>query len=216
MKINDQMHENLKTISHAICKLSAGKRHIIAIAGPPATGKSTLAENLCQYLNDNSLRKAALLPMDGYHYDDVLLKKLGRYARKGAADTFDVAGLKHMLQRLRLNKEENIVTPLFDRDLEIARAGAQLIEQQSDIILVEGNYLLVDQQPWSDLGAFFDLTVFIDEPIEILKQRLRQRWIDQNFDEDGILRKLKEVDLPNGEFIRNNSRKADIVFSSFS
>lgn len=188
-------------------------RRIIAIAGAPASGKSSLAKELCSYINDQALGQAALLPMDGYHYDDILLHKLARHARKGAPDTFDVGGLKHMIERLIRNAEDEVIVPVFDRDIEIARAGASVIVKECDVVIVEGNYLLIDQAPWASLHGLFDLTILLDVPIDILKQRLRQRWVDLDYDEPGILRKLNEVDLPNGEFIRRHSRPADLVIS---
>jgi pantothenate kinase len=83
------------------------------------------------------------MPMDGYHYDNMLLGQFGRLARKGAAETFDVLGLRHILTRLRDNIEDAVVVPVFDRDLEIARAGARLIPASVDIVVVGGNYLLL-------------------------------------------------------------------------
>jgi pantothenate kinase len=97
---------------------------VVAIAGAPGSGKSTLAERLVSRLNECAERSAALLPMDGYHYDDRILIERGLRARKGAPETFDVLGLVHMLDRLRRNQEDEIAVPVFDRDLEISRAGA--------------------------------------------------------------------------------------------
>jgi pantothenate kinase len=118
-------------------------RVLVAIAGAPGSGKSTVAEALVAQLNQVTPGRAAVLPMDGYHYDNMLLGQLGRLARKGAPDTFDISGLRHMLARLRDNFEDAVVVPVFDRDLEIARAGARLIPASVDIIVVEGNYLLL-------------------------------------------------------------------------
>lgn len=213
MTIDTICQDNLALAADAISALPPKSRHIIAIAGAPASGKSTFAEALCQYINDKALAEAALLPMDGYHYDDILLKQLGRYERKGAPDTFDVGGFRHTIERIIQNEEPDIIVPVFDRNIEIARAGARSVKQSADIIIVEGNYLLIDQEPWSNLYNLFDLTIFIDVPMDELKARLRQRWIEHNYDEAGILRKLNEVDGPNAEFIIQNSRKADLIIS---
>src|SRR5262245_45437082 len=108
-------------------ELDASRRAVIAIAGAPGSGKSTLAERFVSRLNEAPPGRAALLPMDGYHYDDRVLIERGLRARKGAPDTFDVLGLAHMLDRLRRNEEDEIAVPVFDRDLEISRAGARMI-----------------------------------------------------------------------------------------
>src|SRR5688572_27161103 len=105
-----------------ILRRAAGARTLVAVAGPPGAGKSTFAEALADRLNEAAAGSAAVLPMDGFHFDDRVLEPLGLRARKGAPDTFDVAGLRHMLERLRRNQEAEIAVPVFDRELEIARA----------------------------------------------------------------------------------------------
>lgn len=119
-------------------------RLLIALAGPPGAGKSTCAEQLAVLLNSEGAPMAAVFPMDGYHFDDRVLDARGLRAHKGAPETFDVAGLRHMLERLRLNEEGEIAVPVFDRTLEIARAGARLISREVKVLIVEGNYLLLN------------------------------------------------------------------------
>jgi pantothenate kinase len=77
--------------------------------------------------------------------------------RKGAPDTFDVGGLRHTLLRLKSGEEDHVAVPIFDRQLEIARAGARLIAKATRIIAVEGNYLLLRRAPWSDLSGSISL-----------------------------------------------------------
>ena len=184
-------------------------RVLVAIAGAPGSGKSTVAEALVAQLNQATPGRAAVLPMDGYHYDDMLLGQLGRHARKGAPDTFDVLGLRQMLARLRDNFEDAVVVPVFDRDLEIARAGARLIPASVDIVVVEGNYLLLREPPWDTLKPHFDLTVMVDVPEQVLRQRLTARWQSYALSSEEIARKLDEVDLPNGRFVKSESAEAD-------
>lgn len=197
--------------------LPRGRRALVAIAGAPAAGKSTLAARLEvrleARLDAGAPGRAAVLGMDGYHLDDALLGALGRLARKGAPDTFDVGGLAAMLGRLRENAEEAIAIPVFDRAIEIARAGAGLIPRSVDIVLVEGNYLLVDAPPWDRLAGFFDLRVLIEVPEAVRRQRLRERWLGLERDAAAIRAKLEENDLPNGRFVVARSRGADLILS---
>ncbi len=186
-----------------------GTRFLVAVAGAPASGKSRLSEELVERLEQRQPGRAAILPMDGYHYDDALLKQLGRHARKGAPDTFDVGGLCHMLQRLRENTGEAIAVPVFDRGIETARAGARLIPAAADIVVVEGNYLLLRRPPWSALKSFFDLTVMVVTPETILRQRLTKRWEFYGLPPSEISRKIEEVDLPNGRFVVQESAAAE-------
>jgi len=191
----------------------AGHRILVAVAGAPGSGKSTLAEWLCATLNEGARANAAVLPMDGYHFDDRVLELRGARARKGAPDTFDVAGFHHMLARLKKNDEQEIAVPVFDRDLEIARAGARLIPRSVRILIVEGNYLLLDQKPWSDLREVFDMTVMIAAPEEILRPRLIARWQAYGLPADEIAAKVEGNDLPNGRLVRDLSAAADFVIS---
>lgn len=202
----------LDELIKVIKELPASQRKIIAVAGAPASGKSTIAEAICDKMNDIKPDCANILPMDGFHYDDTLLKSRGIHSLKGAPHTFDVLGFAHMLKRLVARDEDEVVTPVFDRSIEIARAGANPISNDVEYIIVEGNYVLVEQTPWSELKPYFDLSVFVSVPVPILEQRLRQRWVDHGLDEAGIKRKLEEVDLPNGEYIRANSTRPDITF----
>lgn len=188
-----------------------GARQIIALAGAPASGKSTLAEMAERSLNDAMPGICAVLPMDGFHYDDAVLEARGWRARKGAPHTFDVGGLIAMLQRLRANAEPAVAVPRFDRGLEIARAGAVLIEPSVRLILVEGNYLLLKEAPWDGLAPLFDLTVMIESDEETRAARLRQRWLDHNLSAPEIAAKLEENDLPNGRYVYANSREAELV-----
>ena len=85
-------------------------RLIVGIAGAPGSGRSTIAGHLDVSLNANQPGFAAILPMDGFHFDDMLLEKLNRKARKGAPDTFDVDGFGHLLMRLRNNTECSVAS----------------------------------------------------------------------------------------------------------
>ncbi len=184
-------------------------RHVTAIAGPPGAGKSTIAETLADHLNAADPGSAAILPMDGYHFDDILLKARGWLSRKGAPHTFDVAGYGHMLARLRANAEPEIAVPVFDREIEIARAGARMIPQTVRHLLTEGNYLLLDEPPWTDLAPLLDTTIYLDVPMDVLTRRLAARW--QHLDPETCARKLESNDLPNVRKVRSGSRPADIV-----
>lgn len=193
--------------------LPTGRRTLVAIVGAPGAGKSTVAHSLHEGLEAASPGRSAVLPMDGYHYDDRLLEQLGRQQRKGAPDTFDVDGLRHMLLRLRENRDARVCVPVFDRDIEIARAGARFVDQSVEILLVEGNYLLLEEAPWSSLAACFDLTVMIDVPLDVLRDRLLARWRSYCLPEEVIMRKVDGNDLPNGERVVAHSRSADLTLA---
>ena len=178
-------------------------RSITAIAGPPGAGKSTLAEELADALNADDPGSAAVFPMDGYHYDDLVLVPRGLRPRKGAPNTFDISGFAHMLGRLRENKDREIAVPVFDRSIEIARAGARMIPQTVRHLIVEGNYILLDSGDWRLLHRHYDTTVLIDVPEEELRRRLSERWKD--LDPEAFAFKMEENDMPNGRLVRTGS-----------
>lgn len=188
---------------------AAGGRVILALAGAPGSGKSTLAEKLAGKLNARKAGLAMVLPMDGFHYDDLYLVPAGLRPRKGAPNTFDVGGLFHTLTRLRARDEATVAVPVFDRQIEIARAGARLIPAEVAVIVCEGNWLLLDQAPWDRLRPLFDITVLVDVPEHILRARLRGRWERLGLGAAEIAAKVEENDLPNGRLVRDGSVTPD-------
>lgn len=199
--------QTLDNVVQSLVALPSGRR-LVAVAGAPGSGKSTLAD----ILRDRVLasgRRAEVFGMDGYHYDDAVLEARGLRPRKGAPETFDVAGFRVMLERLARNAEPEIAVPVFDRAIEISRAGARIIPQETEVLIVEGNYLLLQAPGWSDLR--FDLTVWLDVPEPVLRDRLRQRWADAGLPEAEISARVDGNDLPNGRLVAAQSRAADMV-----
>lgn len=179
-------------------------RFLTAIAGPPGAGKSTLAAAVVAALGPG----ARVVPMDGYHYDDAVLEARGLRARKGAPETFDVAGFAHLMQRLR--EEDEIAIPVFDRNMELSRAAADVVLVQDRFLVVEGNYLLLNDPPWSALAGRFDLTVWIDVPEAELDHRLMQRWLHHGKTPQQARAWIDGNDMPNIRRTNARSRPADV------
>ncbi|MEM7567841.1 MAG: nucleoside/nucleotide kinase family protein [Pseudomonadota bacterium] len=203
--MTDDLAAAVEALAARVSALPEGRR-IVAIAGAPGSGKSTLAEALAA-----ALPGAAVLPMDGYHYDDALLEARGLRPRKGAPETFDVGGLAHIIDRLRANDEDEVVVPVFDRSIEVSRGSARPIPRSVRTIVVEGNWLLLDRDPWRMLRPRFDLTVKLDVPFETLRARLRERWVGYGLDEAAIAEKLDGNDLPNARLASEGSGPADLT-----
>lgn len=180
-------------------------RFIAALAGPPGAGKSTLAEALVQMLGG----AARVVPMDGFHFDDAILTARGQRQRKGAPETFDVAGYRHLLTRLR--DEDEVAIPVFDRALELSRGSADLVTADHRILITEGNYLLLDEAPWTGLADFFDLTVMIDVPESELDRRLLDRWAFYGKTPEAARAWIDGNDLPNIRRVTGGSRRPDVV-----
>ncbi len=198
----------IASIASAIFK-RAGKsgRFVVAIAGPPGSGKSTLSEKLRELLPEGT---AEIVPMDGFHYDDRVLGERGSLARKGSPETFDFAGFEALLKRIRAG-EGDIAIPLFDRSMELSRAAAAILGPQVRFVLVEGNYLLLDEEPWSRLAGLIDFSVFLDVPEAVLETRLLARWHTHGFADEEARSKVTSNDLPNARRVSGRRRAADMV-----
>lgn len=183
------------------------QRQLVALAGPPGAGKSHLADSIFSRLDEDLPGKTQILPMDGFHFDDMVLKARGDLERKGAPHTFDAGGLLSALRRIRADHGEDVAVPVFDRSIEIARAGARIIGPEARLIIVEGNYLLLDDERWRPITAMFDSTVFIDVPEPVLHERLMARWSHLSKDERKC--KMEGNDLLNMRLVLSKSRTAD-------
>ena len=189
----------------------AGARWIVAVAGAPGSGKSTITEHVKARIDAVRPGFADILMMDGYHFDDQVLDTRGHRARKGAPHTFDIDGFRATMERLRLDDGRDVAVPVFDRSIEIARAGARILAGQTRVILAEGNYLLLDDPGWRDLGPLFDLTVMIEASEQALVDRLTARWQGFGYGPPAIQAKLEDNDLPNVRLVLTNSRPADVI-----
>ena len=181
-------------------------RYFIALSGPPASGKSTISEKLVKELTLKG-HNSSILQMDGFHYDDQILKQKNLFLKKGAPETFDVMGFLNFL--FRLQNENEVAIPIFDRSLELSRSSAVIISKETRVVIVEGNYILLKTHPWRELHKFFNSTIMINTKHEILEKRLIERWRSFNIPEEEIKQKVFENDLPNGVNVYKNSILAD-------
>ncbi|MGV9804975.1 nucleoside/nucleotide kinase family protein [Micromonospora chersina] len=148
-----------------------GPRQLLGVAGAPGAGKSTLAERLVAEVGPT----ARLVPMDGFHLAQSELVRLGREARKGAPDTFDVNGFVSVLRRLRRLEPTSVWAPAFRRDLEEPVAGSIEVPPEVRLVVTEGNYLLLRDDPWEEVRTLLHQVWFLDLDAELRVRRLTAR-----------------------------------------
>jgi pantothenate kinase len=185
---------------------------MVAVAGAPGSGKTTLAADLCKALQAKG-ESAVVVPMDGFHFDDSVLNARGHRTRKGAQHTFDAPGFVHLITRIK-SGEPDIAIPVFDRSMELSRAAADVIAGDTRFIIVEGLYLLLKREPWSALKPLFDVSVFLDVPKAELERRLTRRILDHGHDAAYAANWIASNDMLNAEEVITNSAPADIVVSN--
>ncbi|MCK8464482.1 nucleoside/nucleotide kinase family protein [Aliiroseovarius sp. S1339] len=188
-----------------------GTRRLVAVGGAPASGKSTLAEALADHLTNDGC-PAKVVPMDGFHLHNQILVERDLLNRKGAPQTFDAQGFLHLITRL--HDEPEVFFPLFDRDRDIAIAGAGLVDQDCNTVIVEGNYLLQDLPIWRDLRAHWDLALCLEVEEQVLHDRLVARWLKHGLSPKQAEVRAAENDLKNAQLVRQFQLPADIIVAS--
>ncbi|HHS94425.1 MAG TPA: nucleoside triphosphate hydrolase [Rhodobacterales bacterium] len=204
----DIRHAAQKVAARILALPPSDARRLIAIAGPPGSGKSTLARAVVAALRAEDGAAAKLMPMDGFHLDNRLLEPRGLLARKGAPETFDFDGFANALERVR--HAPSVILPVFDRAREIAIAGAEEIGPQTRIVVVEGNYLMLDEAPWRDLARLWDMSVFLDVPFAELERRLIARWLNHGYTPQEAREKALGNDIPNARRVIKHSGAVDL------
>ena len=124
----------------------------------------------------------------------------------------DADGLARDLGRLRPG-DRPVLVPAFDRAMDLARAAAEEVPATAQVVLVEGNWLLLDAPPWSDLAPLFDLTAMLQVPETVLVQRLIARWLAHDHDLTAARARALGNDLPNARRVVEGSRPADLVLA---
>lgn len=204
----DAAHPSATDLAHRARRLADdhGARVLIGIVGAPGAGKSTLAEELVAELGE----RAALVPMDGFHYSQHVLGLLGRADRKGAPDTFDAEGLAALLARIR-TATGPVYAPTFDRSIEEPIAAGTVVPADADIVVVEGNYLLLDDGPWASLRALLDEAWFIRIPQDERMRRLVERHVRFGRTREAAEAWANDVDEPNARLIEASAGRADVT-----
>jgi len=152
------------------------RRHLVGITGPPGAGKSTLMAALVRTcraeLGDASV---AGVPMDGFHKPNQILVESGRRDRKGAPDTFDADAFVAALRQLSNGSSASTKWPDYSHQTDEVIPDAISVPASAKLIFVEGNYLLLEEDPWNDIRAVVKPIWYIAADRATLEGRLLRR-----------------------------------------
>jgi pantothenate kinase len=179
-------------------------RYVFGIAGPPGSGKSTLAAELGTALG------APVVPMDGFHLPNEVLRDRGLLAVKGAPETFDARGFLSLVRAIR-DASETVSCPAFDRTIDAPVADRVSVVPGDVVVVVEGNYLLLDRPPWSSLSEVFDAVAYLDVPSEIRRARLIARHVEFGRDPVDAAEFVHRSDEANAVLVEASRIRADLV-----
>ncbi|KAK6383051.1 hypothetical protein LTS17_003721 [Exophiala oligosperma] len=234
----DETYSKLAADIHAAARAKAPGRLIVGIAGPPGCGKSTIAATVVSLINNNNRKepppdaaaaarcRAQTIPLDGFHYTrqylDSLPNRKEAYIRRGAPWTFDVDAMVAFIKRLadsaRLPPSDRptILAPSFDHAEKDPRNDDIGIPPETSIIVLDGNYLLLDEDQWRDIHAYLDLKIFVDVEPCLARERVARRHVAAGIEptlEKGQMR-FDTNDAINGDLIRNKIVKYDLMIES--
>lgn len=181
-------------------------RFVLGIAGEPGAGKSTLAAAVVRALGS----RGVVVPLDGFHLADVQLAQQDLLHRKGAPETFDAWGYAALLTRLREPTDHVVYAPAFERDLEQPLAGAIAVPPGAEVVVTEGNYLLLDTAPWRAARATMDAVWFVRTDPGVRTSRLCARHVEFGKTPDEAARWVATVDEPNAALVEAGSVPADL------
>lgn len=184
-------------------------RVIIGIVGAPGAGKSTVTAEVAEVLTERGI-SVAVLPMDGFHLSNRQLARLGLSSVKGAPETFDSAGFMATLRRV-VAAQEDVFVPVFHREIEESYAADGAVPASAQVVLVEGNYLLLDYSSFAQVRALLTESWFLKPEESTRIDRLVLRHVQHGKAPQDAIDWALGPDQRNAERILAASTRATLV-----
>ena len=191
-----------------------GRKVIAFLVGPPGVGKTTVSHYLEKLSKDRQdLTTIRAIGIDGFHFTNAYMdihtvevdgNTIPMRAIKGAPQTFDIDGLQNKIREV---KQEEADWPIYDRNIHDVVPDA--ISVEAEIILIEGNYMLLKDPRWTNIRTLADYTVFIKADPEMLKKRLVDRKVRGGMSQEEAEQFYNTSDGKNVGLVLNNSAEAD-------
>lgn len=185
-------------------RAAGADRYVFGIAGPPGSGKSTLAAQLGIVLD------APVVAMDGFHLPNDVLRARGLLAVKGAPETFDAGAFLTMVRAIR-ESSDTVSCPAFDRTIDAPVADRISVVPGDVVVVVEGNYLLLDRPPWASLLGALDAIAYLDVPDEVRRSRLIARHVEFGRDPVDAAEFVRRSDEANAVLVEASRSRADLL-----
>ncbi|WJX84319.1 hypothetical protein P8452_66907 [Trifolium repens] len=227
----DEIYDALvrRILPPASVSLNPNYKFFVGLAGPPGAGKSTIAHEVASRINKLWPEKASsfnsqvrppdvaiVVPMDGFHLYrselDAMKNPEEAHARRGAPWTFNPTRLLTCLKNLRVHG--SVYAPSFDHGVGDPVEDDIFVNLQHKIIIVEGNYLLLEDGVWKEISSLFDEKWFIDIDIDKAMQRVLKRHISTDKPADIAKQRVENNDRLNAELILKSKKNADIIIKS--
>ena len=187
---------------------SAGRRYLIGLTGPPGSGKSTLAAGLVELLRPSP----PVIPMDGFHLATAEIEGRGLGDRKGSPETFDPWGFVDLVTQIARQAHDGMVyAPKFDRDIEEPIAGVIPVGPADGLVIVEGNYLLFGEAPWTRIRPALDLCAYLELGDAIRRSRLVDRHVRYGKPRLEAERFVRNSDEKNAQLVKATRDCADVI-----
>lgn len=190
---------------------SENDRVLIALAGVPGSGKSTIANRISDCINKTSNVKCTVVGIDGFHLSRDQLRMLPNpdlaFARRGAPFTFDAEAVVRFVRRLRKTCQKCqrgvIYAPSFDHKLKDPVPNGVTIAPETSIVIIEGLYLLLDLEPWKEIANLVDEKWMIKADLEVCRTRVAKRHVEAGIERDLELayQRVDSNDIVNAKFI---------------